>query len=448
MARRRKRKQIDQTPKDIRIESLAHDGRGVGRDEEGKVVFVDYALPDEHVRYLPLMHRKSYLFGSTIEVLEASKHRVLPKCDVFGECGGCVLQHLDAPIQIQYKQQQLLENFKKIGDVQPEQLLSPLSGDHWGYRRRARLGAKFVEKKGGMIVGFRERNSSYIQPTDKCLVLYPEVSDLLPDLRSTLEKTSCNNKIPQIEISVADNALVMIVRHLETFLQADLDLLSEFAKKNKVTLFLQPGNLKSIHPLWPENPEPLFYNFDDFDIRIEFLPSDFIQVNGSINQRLVRQAIELLDVQSDDSVLDLFCGVGNFTLPLARKAKRVIGVEGDKSLVERADHNKQLNKLANVDFFFGDLFKEDMNPDSHGEWLQQSFNKVLLDPPRSGAAEMVKRMGDFKPERIVYVSCGPATLARDAGTLVHEHGYRMTKAGVIDMFPHTAHVESIAVFER
>lgn len=448
MARRRKRKQIDQTPKDIRIESLAHDGRGVGRDEEGKVVFVDYALPDEHVRYQPLMHRKSYLFGSTIEVLEASEHRVLPKCDVFGECGGCVLQHLDAPIQIQYKQQQLLENFKKIGDVQPEQLLSPLSGDHWGYRRRARLGAKFVEKKGGMIVGFRERNSSYIQPTDKCLVLYPEVSDLLPDLRSTLEKTSCNNKIPQIEISVADNALVMIVRHLETFLQADLDLLSEFAKKNKVTLFLQPGNLKSIHPLWPENPEPLFYNFDDFDIRIEFLPSDFIQVNGSINQRLVRQAIELLDVQSDDSVLDLFCGVGNFTLPLARKAKRVIGVEGDKSLVERADHNKQLNKLANVDFFFGDLFKEDMNPDSHGEWLQQSFNKVLLDPPRSGAAEMVKRMGDFKPERIVYVSCGPATLARDAGTLVHEHGYRMTKAGVIDMFPHTAHVESIAVFER
>ena len=448
MARRRKRKQIDQTPKDIRIESLAHDGRGVGRDEEGKVVFVDYALPDEHVRYQPLMHRKSYLFGSTIEVLEASEHRVLPKCDVFGECGGCVLQHLDAPIQIQYKQQQLLENFKKIGDVQPEQLLSPLSGDHWGYRRRARLGAKFVEKKGGMIVGFRERNSSYIQPTDKCLVMYPEVSDLLPDLRSTLEKTSCNNKIPQIEISVADNALVMIVRHLETFLQADLDLLSEFAKKNKVTLFLQPGNLKSIHPLWPENPEPLFYNFDDFDIRIEFLPSDFIQVNGSINQRLVRQAIELLDVQSDDSVLDLFCGVGNFTLPLARKAKRVIGVEGDKSLVERADHNKQLNKLANVDFFFGDLFKEDMNPDSHGEWLQQSFNKVLLDPPRSGAAEMVKRMGDFKPERIVYVSCGPATLARDAGTLVHEHGYRMTKAGVIDMFPHTAHVESIAVFER
>lgn len=447
MARRRKRKQIDQTPKDIRIDSLAHDGRGVGRDEQGKVVFVDYALPQEHVRYKPLMHRKSYLFGSTIEVLEASEHRVLPKCEVFGECGGCVLQHLDAPIQIQYKQQQLIENFKKIGGVQPDKLLPPLSGDHWGYRRRARLGAKFVEKKGGMIVGFRERNSSYIQPTDKCLVLYPEVSDLLPELRLTLQQTSCNNKIPQVEISVADNALVMIVRHLETFLQGDLDILTAFAKKNEVALFLQPGNLKSIHPLWPENPEPLFYYFEDFDVRIEFLPSDFIQVNGSINQRLVKQAIGLLEIKSDDRVLDLFCGVGNFTLPLARKARSVIGVEGDRALVERAEHNKKLNKLDNVDFYFGDLFKEDMDVESHGEWLCQSFNKVLLDPPRSGAAEMVKRMASFKPERIVYVSCGPATLARDAGTLVNEHGYRMTHAGVVDMFPHTAHVESIAVFE-
>ena len=448
MARRRKRKQIDQTPKDIRIDSLAHDGRGVGRDDEGKVVFVDYALPGEHVRYTPLMHRKSYLFGSTIEVLEASEHRVLPKCEVFGQCGGCVLQHLDASIQIQYKQQQLLENFKKIGGVQADQLLPPLTGEHWGYRRRARLGAKYVEKKGGMIVGFRERNSSYIQPIEQCYVLHPEVSALLPELRAALEKMSCNNKIPQVEISVADNALVMIVRHLEALLQSDLNVLSSFAQKNDVTLFLQPGNLKSIHPLWPEEPEPLYYYFKDYDIRIEFLPSDFIQVNAEINQKLVKQAIDLLEVNEDDEVLDLFCGVGNFTLPLARNAKRVIGVEGDKALIERAGHNKTLNNLDNVGFYFGDLFKEDMDAESHGEWLQQRFNKVLIDPPRSGAAEMVKRMGNFKPERIVYVSCSPATLARDAGTLVNEQGYRMTKAGVIDMFPHTAHVESIAVFER
>jgi len=448
MGRRRRRKKIDQTPKDIRIESLAHDGRGVGRDEEGKVVFVDYALPGEHVRYVPVMHRKSYLFGSTIEVLQASEHRVLPKCEVFGQCGGCVLQHLDADKQIQYKQQQLIENFKKIGGVQADELLAPLRGEHWGYRRRARLGAKYVPKKGGVIVGFRERNSSFIQPTEQCDVLYPQVSKLIPVLRDCLAKTSCPDQIPQIEVSVADNALAMIIRHLQTFTQVDLDLLTDFAKDNQVVLFLQPGNLKSVHALWPESPKALFYEFSEFDICIEFLPTDFIQVNGSINQQLVSKAIELLDVDEHDRVLDLFCGVGNFTLPLARRAKEVVGVEGDKALVERAQHNQQLNKLGNVEFHYGDLFEADMTADSHGDWLTQPFDKVLLAPPRSGAAEMVKRMSVMKPRKIVYVSCGPATLARDAGTLVNDFGYKMTKAGVIDMFPHTAHVESIAVFEK
>ena len=448
MARRRKRKQLDLTPREISIESMAHDGRGVGRGEDGKVVFVDYALPGERVKFVPVMNRKSYLFGSTIEVLEPSEHRIEPKCAVFGECGGCVLQHLDEKIQIQYKQQHLLENFKKIGNVQAQELLPPMTGPHWGYRRRARLGAKFVPKKGGMIVGFRERNTSYIQPTDKCEVLYPEVSEMFPDLRETLEKTSCNDKIPQVEISVADNAIVMIVRHLEAFIQSDLDLLTEFAKRNKVQMFLQPGNLKSVHPLYPEKPDTLFYEFKEFDIRIEFLPTDFIQVNGGINDQLVSKAIELLDIQPDDKVLDLFCGVGNFTLPLARKSNYVIGVEGDQALVNRAIHNKQLNKLDNVDFHFGDLFKEDMTSSSHGDWLEQKFDKILLDPPRSGAAEMIKRVPEFGASKVVYVSCGPATLARDAGVMVNEHGYKLTHVGVIDMFPHTAHVESIAVFEK
>jgi len=446
--RRRNRKKLDLTPREIEIDSVAHDGRGVGRGDDGKVVFVDYALPGEKVRFVPVMNRKSYLFGSTIEVLEASEHRVDPKCAVFGECGGCVLQHLDESVQIQYKQQQLLENFKKIGGVQPESLLMPMTGQQWGYRRRARLGAKFVPKKGGMIVGFRERNTSYIQPTERCEVLYPEVSSLLPDLRETLEQTSCNDKIPQVEISVADNAIVMIVRHLETFMQADLDLLTAFAQRNELQLFLQPGNLKSVHPLYPPSPEPLYYEFAEFDIRVEFLPTDFIQVNAGINDQLVSRSIDLLDVQEDDRVLDLFCGVGNFTLPLARRAKHVIGVEGDQALVNRALHNKELNNLEHVDFHFGDLFKEDMTAGSHGDWLDQQFDKILLDPPRSGAAEMVKRIPQFDASKIVYVSCGPATLARDAGVLVNEHGYRMTQAGVIDMFPHTAHVESIAVFER
>ena len=448
MGRRRNRKKLDLTPREISIESMAHDGRGVGRGEDGKVVFVDYALPGEKVRFVPVMNRKSYLFGSTIEVLEASEHRIEPKCEVFGQCGGCVLQHLDERVQIQYKQQQLLENFKKIGDVQPDELLTPMTGEHWGYRRRARLGAKFVPKKGGMIVGFRERNSSYIQPTERCEVLYPEVSALLPQLRATLEQTSCNDKIPQVEISVADNATVMIVRHLQTFLQNDLDLLTEFAKKHQVQIFLQPGNLKSVHPLYPENPAPLFYEFSEFNIKVEFLPTDFIQVNAGINQQLVSRTIELLDLQEHDRVLDLFCGVGNFTLPLARHSQHVVGVEGDQALVNRALHNKELNGLPGVNFYFGDLFKEDMSASSHGDWLDQKFDKILLDPPRSGAAEMVKRIPQFEPSKIVYVSCGPATLARDAGVLVNEHGYRMTQAGVIDMFPHTAHVESIAVFEK
>ena len=446
--RRRNRKKLDTTPREINIESLAHDGRGVGRGEDGKVVFVDYALPGEKVIYVPVMNRKSYLFGSTIEVLEASEHRIEPKCEVFGQCGGCVLQHLDENVQIKYKQQQLLENFKKIGGVQPEQLLPPMTGPHWGYRRRARLGAKFVPKKGGMIVGFRERNSSYIQPTNSCEVLYPEVSALFPDLRETLSKTSCNDKIPQVEISVADNATVMIVRHLETFIQDDLALLTDFAKRNELQLFLQPGNLKSVHPLYPAKPDPLYYDFKEFDVRIEFLPTDFIQVNGGINDQLVSKAIELLDLQEDDRVLDLFCGVGNFTLPLARRSKHVVGVEGDQALVNRAIHNREINDLEQVEFHFGDLFKEDMTSTSHGDWLDQKFDKILLDPPRSGAAEMIKRLPAFGASKVVYVSCGPATLARDAGVMVNEHGYKMTYAGVIDMFPHTAHVESIAVFEK
>ncbi|RBP51532.1 23S rRNA (uracil(1939)-C(5))-methyltransferase RlmD [Arenicella xantha] len=449
MARRsRPRKKLDLTPREISIDSLAHDGRGVGRGEDGKVVFVDFALPGERVMYVPVMNRKSYLFGTTLEVLEPSEHRIEPKCPVFGQCGGCVLQHLETHMQIQYKQQALLENFKKIGNVQPESLLEPMVGAHWGYRRRARLGAKFVPKKGGMIVGFRERNSSYIQPTEQCEVLYPEVSALLPILRATLEQVSCNDKLPQVEISVADNATVMVLRHLEPLLQQDLEILTQFAKQHDVQLFLQPGNLKSVHPLYPAAPEALYYDFPAFDIRVEFLPTDFIQVNGSINEQLVVRAVELLDVQDSDRVLDLFCGVGNFTLPLARRAGQVIGVEGDQALVNRAHHNRELNKLENVDFHFGDLFKEDMTSESHGGWLDQTFDKILLDPPRSGAAEMIKRIPQLNPSKVVYVSCGPATLARDAGVMVNEHGYRMTQAGVIDMFPHTAHVESIAVFEK
>jgi len=449
MARRRKKiSPADLEPKSIQVESLSHDGRGVGRGEDGKVVFVDYALPEEEVVYVPVFSKKRFLTGTAVEVIKPSPYRVKPKCAVFGQCGGCILQHLDEDKQIEYKQAQLFENFKKIGHVDAQQVLAPMVGDRWGYRRRARLGVKYVPKKGGLIVGFRERNSSFIQPTDACEVLLPEVSALLPALRETLDKVSCNDKIPQVEVSVADNALVLILRHLEPLLQADLERLTAFAKQHELQLFLQPGNLKSVHPLYPENPEPLYYEFAEDNLRVEFLPTDFIQVNGGINQQLVNQAIDLLDIQPSERVLDLFCGVGNFTLPLARRSHYVVGVEGDQALVKRALHNKQLNQLDNIDFFFGDLFNEKMSADSHGDWLNQSFDKILLDPPRSGAAEMVKRLPQFGAKKVVYVSCNPATLARDADVLVNEHGYTMTHAGVIDMFPHTAHVESIAVFEK
>ncbi len=448
MGKRRFRQKINPTPQVVKIHSLAHDGRGVGYDADGKVVFVDFALPGEQVEFVPHMKRAGHVFGTTSEVQIASEFRIEPRCEVFGQCGGCVLQHLDADKAIEYKSEQLLENLKKIGNVVPEQVLEPLIKERWGYRRRARIGVKYVPKKGGLIVGFRERNSSFIQPIEQCHVLNQEVSALLPALRDCLSGLSCHAQIPQVEIAVADNSIVLVVRHLEASTEADLASLTAFAQAHTIQLFLQPNNLQSVHPLYPTNPPPLMYSLPEFNIVVEFLPTDFIQVNASINTALVSRAIELLDVQPHETALDLFSGVGNFTLPLARVAKSVVGVEGDHALVERANHNRTLNALDNVEFFYGDLFKETMNAASHGGWLERQFDKVLLDPPRSGAAEMITRINSLNPSKIVYVSCGPATLARDAGALVHKHGYRLTHAGVIDMFPHTAHVESIAVFER
>ena len=445
---RRSRSRIDTTPKQTTIRSLAHDGRGVGQDPEGKVVFVDGALPGETVMYQEVMQRKHHLFARTLEVLTPSEHRVDPRCPVFGQCGGCVLQHLHPERQIHYKEQQLKENFSKIGHVSPEEWAPPLTLDSWGYRRRARLGIKYVPKKGGVIIGFRERYSSFIQPIDHCEVLLPSVSALVVPLRACLEGISCNDQIPQVEVSVADNAVVLVLRHLQPFTQVDLDALTEFAQQQDVQLFLQPGKLNSVHPLWPVSPEPLYYELAAQSIRVEFLPTDFIQVNGDINQAMVARAIEWLDINEQDDVLDLFSGVGNFTLPLARSARSVVGVEGERSLVERALANAERNGCDNIEFYVGNLFEPDMTADSHGDWLQRRYQKILLDPPRSGAAEMIQRLPEFAPERIVYVSCGPATLARDAGVLVNELGYTFEKAGVIDMFPHTAHVESIALFTK
>jgi len=415
----------------------------VGRRDDGRVVFIDQALPGERVRYRPGRKRRKVLTGTLEEILEPSPLRVDPPCAYFGTCGGCALQHLDQRGQLEHKHRQLTDNLERVGKVSPEEYLAPVSAEPWHYRRKARLGIRYVPKKGGVLVGFRERHKSYITSLDACLVLDQRLSALLPGLHELVAGLSCYDRIPQIEVAAADHAAALVFRHLEPLTDDDLERLRAFAEANGVRVLLQPGGLDSIHALWPEQAEALYYEIDG-DIRIEFEPTDFIQVNGEQNRRLVERALSLLEPRSGDQVLDLFCGVGNFTLPVARRVDAVTGVEGEPRLVQRAGGNAALNGLDNAAFRTADLYDEELS----GAWIDPGFNKILLDPPRSGAMSVMKRVPDIDPERIVYISCNPATLARDAELLVRKHGYHLRRAGIFDMFPHTAHVESIALFEK
>ena len=358
---------------------------------------------------------------------------------------GCSLQHLSPEAQIHFKAQTLKENLVRIGHVQPQAWLSPIQDVLWHYRRKARPGVKFVPKKGPVIIGFRERASAYITSLKSCLTLDKSISDLLPDLHEMVAKTSIYNQVPQIEVAAADNAVALVVRHLAPFNVEDLALMTEFAQAHAVQLFLQPGGLHSIHPLYPAEPDALYYELPDYGLKLEFLPSDFLQVNARVNEHMIAKAIELLELKEGDAVLDLFCGLGNFTLPLAASGATVMGVEGEASLVDRARHNAELNGFPGAQFGCANL-----HLDGAEKGLPSlGFNKLLLDPPRSGAELIVEAyVPILQPELIVYVSCNPATLARDADILVNTHGYTLEKAGAIDMFPHTAHVESIAVFRK
>jgi 23S rRNA (uracil1939-C5)-methyltransferase len=424
------------------VTGLSHDGRGVGR-VDGQVVFIDNALPGETVRFRAGKKRRKVLQGTLVEILDPSPDRVEPPCPYFGTCGGCALQHLDHQAQLEHKHRQLVDNLARMAKIEPEEYMAPVAAAPWHYRRKARLGIRYVPKKGGVLVGFRERHKSYITSLDACLVLDRRLSDLLPALHELVADLSCFDRIPQIEVAAADNAAALVFRHLEPFTDADRERLIRFGRDNDVQILLQPGGLDSIHPIHPEDPEPLYYDIDG-DVRIRFEPTDFIQVNGDQNRRLVDLALTLLEPGPADRVLDLFCGLGNFTLPIARRAGHVTGIEGEKRLVQRATDNAELNGLDNVEFQTADLYTEDLA----GSWIDPSFNKLLLDPPRSGAIEIMKRIPDIAPQRIVYISCNPATLARDAELLVRKHGYHLRRAGIIDMFPHTAHVESIALFEK
>jgi 23S rRNA (uracil1939-C5)-methyltransferase len=424
------------------IESLSHDGRGVAR-VDGKVFFIEGGLQGELVRFRRGRRKRSFETGRVTEILRRSPHRVSPPCEYFGVCGGCALQHLDPIEQVAVRQQQLMDNLHRIARVSPDAWLEPLTGPTRGYRRKARLGIRFVPKKGGVLIGFRERNTSYITPLESCHVLDPRVSELLTALHLLVENLSCFDRVPQIEVAAGENEVSLVFRHLEEFTEEDLGVLRRFADQYGVQVFLQSGGLDSIYPLSPVTPVPLFYNLPKYDVRIQFETTDFVQVNADLNRALVDLVVDRLDPGPNETVLDLFCGLGNFTLPLARRARAILGVEGEPVLVDRARENARDNQISNAEFSVADLYAED----PEGTWLNRTYDKVLLDPPRTGAMEVIKRIGQLAPNRVVYVSCNPATLARDAEFMVHDLGFRLTAAGVIDMFPHTNHVESIAVFE-
>jgi 23S rRNA (uracil1939-C5)-methyltransferase len=426
------------------VAALTHDAQGIVR--QGKAAFVAGALPGESIRFRRTRHHRQHDEAELLEVLEPSAARVVPRCAHFGVCGGCALQHLAPEAQLEAKQTELRDNLERVGRVSPQEWLAPLRGPVWNYRRRARLGAKFVIKKDRVVVGFRERLAPYVADVQRCEVLSLPVGELIAPLAEMMNGLSIRHRIPQIEAAVADNVVALVLRVLDPPTTADLVRLREFAARHSVRFYLQAGGLDSVQPLESVAGalEPLRYGLPRFGLQLEFTPTDFVQINAQINEALVSRAVELLDLTPSSSVLDLFCGIGNFTLALARRAGRVVGVEGEQGLVERARHNARLNDISNAEFHVADLGRA---PEPGLPWLTDNYTHVLLDPPRAGAAEVLAAVSRLNPQRVLYISCHPGSLARDLGLLVHEHGMNLVAAGVLDMFPHTTHVESLALLE-
>jgi len=438
MARRRRE------PETATISAVTHDGRGIA-GTEGKKTFVAGALTGETVQFIRRKSRRNFDEAELLEVIEASPDRIDARCEAFGRCGGCSLQHVTPEYQRTIKSGTLKDNFERIGRVEPEEWLQPMTGPEWNYRRRARLAVKHVAAKGRTLVGFRERHAPFVTDMHRCEVLAKPVDDMIGDLSELIGQLSIRARLPQVEVAIADNDIALVFRVLDPPTDEDKAALTAFGEEKQLRIYLQPGGLDSVTLFYPSSvAEPLSYTLAEFDVEIAFEPIDFVQVNSDINQHMVHFAVEQLQAGADDRVLDLYCGIGNFSLPLARKAGAVLGVEGEASLVARASENARRNNLSNVEFRVADLSKIDGTE----SWIKAGCDRMLLDPARSGAAEVVTRMHLFKPARIVYVSCHPGTLARDAATLVHEQGYKLESAGIIDMFPHTAHVESIAVFTK
>jgi 23S rRNA (uracil1939-C5)-methyltransferase len=426
------------------IESLDHEARGIAR-LEGKTVFVEGALPGESVEYSCYRKKPAYEIARVDRVVRASASRVAPRCPHFGVCGGCSMQHFEPSAQVAAKQRLLESNLWHLGRLVAGQVFAPIHGSPWGYRFRARLSARMVPKKGGPLIGFHERRSSYVADMRQCPILPPRVSSLLMPLRELVSALSIRTAMPQIEVAVGETMTALVLRILEPLDAADEGLLRAFADRHGVVWYLQAGGPDTALRFYPLDGRVLSYLLPDYGIEHAFSPTEFTQVNHAVNRALVRRAMALLDPRKGERIADMFCGLGNFTLPIARSGAWVLGVEGHPGLTRRAGENAAANGLAGqCAYAVANLFE------ATGASLAAfgKFDKMLIDPPREGAAELVKALGEDGPRRIVYVSCNPATLARDAAILTHQKGYELRGAGVVNMFPHTSHVESIALFER
>lgn len=428
---------------EVEVVDLSHDGRGVAR-HDGKAVFIGGTLPGERARVCIRRRKRHHDEAELLELLSASPQRVEPRCVHFDLCGGCSLQHLDSAGQIAAKQKTLADNLQRIGKVSPRTWLEPLTAEPWGYRRRGRLSVRHVARKERVLVGFREAaNPRFVADLKSCEVIDSRLGSLLGLLGDLLSGLDAAAQIAQIEFAAGDDLLALVFRNMQPLSDADTEALIRFARQQDLAIYLQPGGVDSVAPLWPQNPE-LSFTLPDEQITLRFEPLDFVQVNAHINQRMVARVLELLQPDSHMRVLDLFCGLGNFTLPIARHAAEVCGVEGDAGLLQRADENASRNGLDNVTFQLADLFKDQRG----AAWARRNWAAIVLDPPRAGAEQYLQQPPADSVQRIVYVSCNPGTLARDAGMLVNRHGFVLRAAGVMDMFPHTAHVESVAVFDR
>ncbi len=436
----------------LKVESLDLEAQGVAHNAEGKVVFIEGALPGEEVRVSVQRKKNNWEQATLTELRLESSQRVTPGCRHFGTCGGCKMQHFHVGAQVATKQRALEDALWHLGKVKAECMLRPIEGPAWGYRFRARLSVRYVIKKERVLVGFHERKSSYVADMDSCEVLPPHLSAMLVPLRELVTGMDQRDRLPQIEVAVGDEVTALVLRHLEPMSAADLQRLRDFAATHGVQWWLQPKGPETVHLLDEGGPQ-LAYSLPEFGIAMPFKPTDFTQVNSQINRVLVSRALRLLDARPNERVIDWFCGLGNFTLPLATQAGQVLGIEGSGALVARSRENAALNGLAaKTSFVARNLFE--ITPEELASY--GAADKWLIDPPREGAFALAKALADQAsnptsyqpPKRIVYVSCNPATLARDAGLLVHEAGYRCVSAGAINMFPHTAHVESMAVFEK